>query len=449
MFKRTIQNNLNEWARQSDRKPLILRGARQVGKTTAVDIFAKSGYNYAYVNLEKSDAAAIFQRKLSPEETLHAIFLHTNISTAKGETLLFLDEIQNSSEAVSMLRYFYEEFPGLYIVAAGSLLEIMIENNRISFPVGRVDFRYLYPMTFDEYLQAQSADQALKHYHTIPFPKLAHPKLLKIFHDYTLVGGLPEVLNHHIRTGDIVEMGRVMDRLLTAYSDDFPKYAKSTRSITRLRHVISAAPFIAGRRIKFEGFGNSTYGSREMGEALRSLEQAMLINLIYPTTSVELPRLIDLKKSPKLQFFDTGLLNYRVGLQQQFFQYSDLHSFYRGLIAEHIVYQEIIASDLNTNNKPKFWVRQQRQSWAEIDYLLPIENLLIPVEVKAGPTGTLRSLHQFMDRTNHHYAMRLYSGDLQVDFIKTGGGKNFKLLNLPYFLSGKLKEYGRWFVDEY
>ncbi len=447
MFNRNIINQLLEWARREKRKPLVLRGARQVGKTTAVHLFAKSFDNYVYLNLDQPGQADIFKRNLSPGELLQALFLTQNINPSKGKTLIFIDEIQNSPQAVAMLRHFYEQFPQFYFIAAGSLLEIMVENNLISFPVGRVEYRYLYPLTFDEYLQARGADQAWAYLQALPFPELAHPVVLKLFHNYSLIGGMPEVVANYLESENLVAVQEVMDNLLTAYRDDFHKYAKSPGSIARLRHAINVAPLEAGRRIKFAGFGNSAYRSREMGKALRTLELAMLIYLIYPTTQTRPPGRIDLKKSPKLQFFDTGLLNYRAGLQPYFYQYDDLHSFHRGIIAEHIVYQEIIAGDLHTDRKPVFWVRQKRQSTAEVDYLLPIQQYLIPVEVKAGKSGKLRSLHQFMDAVDHRYAIRLYSGPLRIEHPKTTHGKVFHLLNLPYYLSGKLKQYAEWFLN--
>ncbi|MCU0285610.1 MAG: DUF4143 domain-containing protein [Acidobacteria bacterium] len=185
-----------------------------------------------------------------------------------------------------------------------------------------------------------------------------------------------------------------------------------------------------------------------MGEALKSLERAMLIYLLYPVTVTQSPLLEDSQKSPRLQFLDTGLLNYAVGLQGYFFQFDDLHAFYQGLLAEHIVGQELMAMDMNTGKKISFWVREQKQSNAEVDFVLPYKHYVLPLEVKAGKTGSLRSLHQFMDRVNHPYAVRLYSGSLQVSEVTTPGGKTFKLLDLPYFLAGKIYEYLHWFINQ-
>lgn len=447
MFKRKINDHLIRWSKQKQRKPLVIRGARQVGKTTTVHQFAENFNNYLYLNLDLPAERKIFERELSTSDLLQALFIEKNINPAHGSTLIFIDEIQNSPRAVSYLRYFYEEFPDYYFIAAGSLLEIMLASNTINFPVGRVEFCYLYPLSFEEYLLARDKKLVLEQYNTLPVSPLAHPQLIKLFHDYSLIGGMPEVLVKFLESGNMVEAQGIMDNLMTAFTDDFRKYAKSSAAIGYLMHVIDTAPLFAGQRIKFAGFGNSTYRYRKMAEALRTLEQAMLVTLLYPTTTFEPPLRPDIKKSPKLQFFDTGLMNFRAGLQSYFYKFDDLHNFHRGLVAEHIVYQEIIASDLHTNRKPLFWVREERRSSAEVDYLLNIDSFLIPVEVKSGATGRLRSLQQFIDGTNHRFAIRLYAGPLKIDDLRTVKGKSYRLLNLPYYLAGKLNDYGHWFIN--
>jgi len=154
------------------------------------------------------------------------------------------------------------------------------------------------------------------------------------------------------------------------------------------------------------------------------------------------------KKQPRLQFLDTGLLNYAVGLQEFFFQHQDLQAFYRGLLAEHIVGQELLAGDVRTGGKPVFWKREKKQSSAEVDYLLSRQGHLIPVEVKAGKAGRLRSLHQFMERADHEWAIRLYAGPLERIKVSTPQGKEFSLLNLPYFLAGQLDAYVDWLMED-
>jgi predicted AAA+ superfamily ATPase len=448
MFYRKVVTTLREWAAGPDRKPLILKGARQVGKTTAVDIFSKDFDHYISLNLDIEEDAEIFQGNLSLEKLIQAIFFSRNLSFSKNKKILvFIDEIQNSPPALKMMRYFYESAPkNLYIIAAGSLLEIVIGKLQISFPVGRVRYLFMYPLSFEEFLTAIGEEEAVKLYHQVPIPDYAFSKLLKLFHQYTLIGGMPEVVEKYIKNEDIVSLTVIYQGLMTGYLDDVSKYARNETMVEVIRHAIETAPFEAGKRIKFQAFGQSNYKSREMGEALRTLQRAMLLYLLYPTTVTEPPLTADQKKSPRLQFLDTGLMNYIAGLQGHFFKFEDLHSFYQGTTAEHVVGQELLTLDMNRINKPRFWVREQKQSNAEVDFVIPFQQYVVPLEVKAGKTGSLRSLHQFMDKAPHSYAVRLYAGPLQETISKTSSGKAYKLLNLPYFLAGKVNEYLRWFI---
>jgi len=448
MFFRNIINDFRIWADEKDRKPLILRGARQVGKTTAVEIFSKDFDQYIYLNLEKNEDSEIFNHGLPVEDLIQSIYLSKNVAPSQGKTIIFIDEIQNSPQAIAQLRYFYESAKKLHIIAAGSLLEVMIRESGPSFPVGRVQYMYLYPLSFEEFLAAAGEDQALKCYHTIPFPDFAFTRLLKLFHRYTLIGGMPEIARKYIENKDIAALAPVYQGLLVAYLDDVSKYARNTTMVQVIRHAIESAPLEAGQRIKFQGFGNSNYKSREMGEALRMLERAMLIYLLYPSTVTQPPVRPDLKKSPRLQFLDTGLINYFAGLQDYFFKMENLHSFYKGLLAEHIVGQELLAIDMKTSRKPSFWIREKKQSTAEVDFIVPFKQHIIPVEVKSGKTGTLRSLHQFMIRADHPFAVRLYAGSVEKTQTSTPDGKSYTLLNLPYFLAGKLYDYLDWLIKD-
>ncbi|MDP2861282.1 MAG: AAA family ATPase [Desulfobacterales bacterium] len=446
MFNRSILHKLVEWKNKPDRKPLVLRGARQVGKTTAVEIFSRHFENYIYLNLEIPEDRNIFKNELAISELFQAILVIKNVILRKGSILLFIDEIQNSPFAVKMLRYFYEQKKEVHVIAAGSLLEIMLDREDISFPVGRIEYLYLYPLSFREFLEAGKESQILKIYDTIPYKSFTHKKLLNLFHEYTLIGGMPEIIKKYIESGAVTSLKSVYESLMMSYINDSEKYARNHTMRYVLRHCLEAIPFEAGNRIKFQGFGKSNYKSREVGEALRVLERAMLIYILYPTTSTELPSMPDHRKSPKLQYIDTGLINYFAGLQQNYFKYGDLHAFYRGLIAEHIVRQEIIAGDMETNRKPVFWVRDKKQSGSEVDVVQIYKNCCVPVEIKAGKTGTLKSLHQFINNTPHSFAVRLYAGDMKIDNAETFEGKKFRLLNLPYFLAGKLMEYVEHYI---
>jgi len=411
-------------------------------------MFSKEFENYIYLNLELSKDRNIFNNQLPVKEVFQAILVIKNVELKRGKTLIFIDEIQNSPTAVALLRYFYEKMKNLYIIAAGSLLEIMLEKSDISFPVGRVEFLYMYPFSFDEFLSAKGENRIRDVYNDVPVKEFAHSKLLSLFHEYTLIGGMPEIVKNYIASGNIKTLNKTYESLLISYLDDAEKYARNQTIRRVLRHCIESIPFEAGNRIKFQGFGRSNYKSREVGEVLRTIEKAMLVYLIPPTTSIKIPIRPDQRKSPKLQFIDTGLLNYFVGLQPDYFKFQDLHSFYQGIVAEHVVRQELIAMDMIKNHKTPFWVKEKKQSKAETDMLIQYQNYAVPIEVKAGKTGTLKSLEQFMNLTDHPYAVRFYAGDLKITDAVTREKKPYKLLNLPYYLACKVNSYLDWLISQ-
>ncbi|MFH1504123.1 MAG: AAA family ATPase [Candidatus Omnitrophota bacterium] len=445
MFNRTIIKELEEWARKEHRKPLVLRGARQVGKTTAIEIFSKQFKQYIYLNLEIPADRELFEKNYTIDELIQAIFFLKNKNRLISKTLIFIDEIQNSPGAVSMLRYFYESAKEIFVITAGSLLEPLIDKH-ISFPVGRVEYLYMKPLTFSEYIAAFGDVSSLEILAKIPCPSFAHDKLLKQFYQYALIGGMPEVVEAYIKTKDLQKLKPIYESLLRSYLDDVEKYARSEALVRVMRHAIESSFYSAGSRIRFEGFGNSHYKSREMSEALKTLEKAMLVSLMYPSTKVSLPIIRDYRKSPRLHLLDTGLINYFVGLQKGLFGTQNLDSIYEGKIAEHIIGQELLAGCQAINEKVQFWVREKKQASAQVDYIISFENYVIPIEVKAGNTGRLRSLHEFISRAPHNYAVRIYSGELKIDRIKTIKGKEFFLLNLPFYLTGRIKQYLSWFL---
>lgn len=447
MFKRNILKKLSGWAEKKDRKPLILRGARQVGKTTAIHLFSKRFDQYLYLNLEIKEERKIFEQDYPIEELLQAIFFYKNQVKHEGAILLFIDEIQACPSAVPYLRYFYEAFPDLFVIAAGSLLETRIDTH-ISFPVGRVEYLVMKPLSFREFLRALSETASLDILvKSIPPPDFAHDRLMKLFQTYSIIGGMPEIIEKYSDQKDIIALNSIFESLIVSYLDDVEKYARNSTMANVIRHAVSNSFYEAGSRIKFQGFGNSNYKSREMGEALKLLEKAMLIYLLYPSSSVRPPLLPNIKKSPRLQVLDTGMLNYFAGFQKDLFVSGSIDSVYQGKIAEHIVGQELLAVETSPLFKLHFWNRDKKQSNAEVDFLIQYEGLLIPVEVKSAATGRLRSLHQFMDRAPHKYAVRIYSGRVEINQVKTLNGKAYSLLNLPFYLTGSISEYLKWMIS--
>lgn len=443
MFKRDILNKLKHWSENKNRKPLVLRGARQVGKTTAVEMFANQYDIYISLNLDLREDKEIFDAENSLENTLEAICFLKGVrktEISEGKTLLFIDEIQNSPQAVSMLRYFYEDLPELHVIAAGSLLESML-NTEISFPVGRVEFLVMHPLSFKEFLWAIKEEQAAELLKKVPIPSFAHEKMLKLFHRYTLIGGMPEIIKIYCDQNDLTELSQVYESLISAYLEDVEKYSSSKKLTPVIRHVIKTAFYEVSSRIKYGGFGNSNYKAKEIKEALMILQKAFLFQVIHPTTSTILPIYPDLKKAPRLQILDTGLVNYFAGIQKALFTSSDISVVYSGKILEHMIGQELFALSNMPLYSLNFWVREKSQSNAEIDYLIQVDNDIIPIEVKSGSSGRLRSLHSFIDNSSVEIAVRFYSGNFNVENLKTVSGKKFKLLNIPYYQVSMIEDY--------
>jgi predicted AAA+ superfamily ATPase len=257
---------------------------------------------------------------------------------------------------------------------------------------------------------------------------------------------MPAVVSHYVQNKNLTALGKIYESLIVSYMDDVEKYARNSNLVQVIRHVIRAAYLEAGSRIKFQGFGRSNYGSREIGEAMRTLEKTMLLRLIYPVAHTTIPILPDKRKSPRLQVLDTGMMNHFAGLQKEIIANPELDAVYQGKVVEHIVGQELLASKFNVLNELNFWVRDKKNAEAEVDFVIGYDGKMIPIEVKSGTAGRLRSLHSFMDMVTHDVAVRLYGGVLKVDRVTTLQGKEYRLLNMPYYLAGKIEEYLGWMV---
>lgn len=442
MFYREALEFLERWKEKPTRKPLIIRGARQVGKTTLVNLFSKNFNQYIYVNLDLKEDRKIFEDKKNFEEMIDALFFLKNSKKNEIDTLIFIDEIQNSIEAIKYLRYFYEKRKDIAVISAGSLLETLI-NKEITYPVGRVEFLAIRPFSFREFLMAIEERNSLEAIDNIPFPEYAHDKLISLFRKYTLIGGMPEIINKYSEKNDISELKEIVQNLILSYKADVEKYARNETISRIVRHIIDNAFYFAGERIKFNRFANSDYRSREAGECFRILEKTMLLNLVYPTTSTRFPLIGNKKKSPKLQLLDTGLVNFASGIEKEIYSTSDLTDVYRGRIAEHIVGQELLAGELSPDYKLLFWIREKKQSNAEIDYIITNKNKIVPIEVKSGSAGRLKSLNQFVNLTGSKLAVRFYSSMYTITKGRTNLGNEFTLLNMPYYLCNKINDYIR------
>ena len=448
-INRHIFSELTSWKKSSDRKPLILRGARQVGKTTLIHQFAKSYKNRILLNLELAKDKRFFTDFENIQTIVEALLISHNVSTSeKGNTIIFIDEIQEAPEAISMLRYFFEMEPEIHVIAAGSLLEHAMRKVK-SFPVGRVKMLYMFPINFPEFLSAIGNTAVLDQLNTIPIRDVAHKTLLDLFNRYAIIGGMPEVVRKYVETLNIADLPTIYESIWETYKEDVVKYAANNSEARIIKHIMSTAHFELDSRIKFQNFGNSNYRSREVGEAFRNLDDAKVIQLIYPTTDSSPPLLPDLKKSPRLQFLDTGLINHELNIQVEMLAMEDLNNAYRGAVIPHLVAQELLSLSTFKTVKPIFWVREKNQSSAEVDLVVQFNKLVIPIEIKSGKEGKLKSLHQFIEEAPHPYAVRMYAGKFSIEQHSTRSGKQYFLMNLPYYLSTKLYEYIGYFVANF
>ncbi len=441
MFERTAMLSLRRWANKKNRKPLVIRGARQVGKTSLINEFGKEFDLYLTLNLDKKQDLDFFSKETSPNQILESIFISRRLQKPKGKVLFFIDEIQNSAIAIKSLRYFYEEMPEIHIIAAGSLLETLMQS-KVSFPVGRVEYLALRPCTFFEFLGAMGEFPLQEKLNAISVPELVHPRMMELFRQFTLIGGMPEVIDQFAQEKDIIALDSIYQTLLTGYRDDVEKYAPKAAVTEILRYVIKYGWEFAVQRITFEKFAHSNYKSRDMAETLRTLEKALLLELVYPTTDTKLPARKDLKKKPKLMWLDTGLVNYAAGLQNELYRSNDISDAWRGNIAEHIVGQEIIGASNRFMEERRFWVREARNSQAELDFLVISSNHgLVPVEVKSGDSSRLKSLQLFMQDSTAKAAIRFWSNFESSTDITISQGKSYRLFNLPYYYAGFINKY--------
>jgi len=437
---RIAYSKLKDWKTKSNRKPLLLRGARQVGKTTLVNTFAAEYDHYIPFNLELSRHSEYFKVTDDVTTLYNSILLQEGIEPKEKETvLLFLDEIQEVPKAIQLLRYFYEELPSVHVIAAGSLLEFAIAEVP-SFPVGRLEQMAIHPMNFEEFLIAEGNDALLNAYRNLEYTGYKYTALLNRYHEYIQVGGMPEMVKYYYENDkSLVGVANIFNQIWDSYVDDTLKYGENTSNKEVLRYILSATPFNLDR-LSFSKFGKSQYQSREIGDAFRKLDLARIIRVLYPTNNTELPIIPNLRKRPRLQFLDTGLLMHINGLQGQVFQFDDLLDFYKGQIINHAVCQEHMSIKNAVHYKPNFWVREKSDANSEVDLTIRWNQLVIPVEVKSGASGRLRSLHQFIDRAPHNIGVRLLANEMSIEETKTIAGKPYKLLNLPYFAGAKIEE---------
>lgn len=444
MFDRNILKYLEKWKNKPDRKPFVLRGGRQVGKTSVVMMFGEKHFdNVLYINLENVECARLFKEdSISLEEFENIVRIKFAQPIIQGKTLIFLDEIQNAPCLIKLLRFFYEQMPDLHVIASGSLLDVILEREGFSFPVGRVEFAYMYPLDFFEFLGAQKKSELLEYLKNISIkkkiPEGIHQEALKQFYEYTMIGGMPEIVKVYAQNRKVDGLSSLYAALLTGYSEDVYKYSSLANS-KYLHYAIEKAPLYAGTAITYDKFGDSHFRSREMGQAFNTLQRVMLLYQARATKSTELPLTEQFKRPRKLLFLDVGLVNYQMGIQGDFLNLKDLGDLYRGRIAEQVAGQNILAQFICDLPRVLYWAREKTEGIAEVDFCLQHQGRILGIEVKSGTANKLKSLFSFAQAVPDARLIRIYSGPLKEERIEISG-KSFGLLSVPFYLVPRVLE---------
>lgn len=304
-------------------------------------------------------------------------------------------------------------------------------------------------LSFEQFLEKTGESKALDLYREVPFPNYGYEKLVSLFHLFCLVGGIPDVVDSFVRDRSIARLASLYDHHLDRLFSQVSGLGYARKNSDRILQIYQDSFPFAATRVIFNAFSNPEFRSREVGRAFRLLNGQGLLHIIYPTTRTTLPWQIDTNRSPRIQLPDTGLVNYFTGIQEALAGQKDLSAVFNRQISLHIVAQELMNSSgtIPCIDEPiHFWVRDKTQSSAEVDFVIGYQGLMIPVEVKRGEPGRLRSLHQFIESAPHPFAVRLYAGSLQVKEARSVKGKTYYLMSLPYFLGGKIREHLEGFM---
>lgn len=410
-YKRHIDEQLLQWKDSPRRKPLLIRGARQVGKSTAVRELGKHFRYFVEVNLEKqSDLLQMFPENIDVKKTCEKLSGTLGIPIIPGETLLFIDEIQMSKEAIMSLRYFMEDYPELHVIAAGSLLEFALEELP-SFGVGRIRSLYMYPFSFDEFLTAQGLELTVNYKKKAtseePLPAKAHKDLINLVRTFYLVGGLPAAVTEWIETHSFIEVAHVHIDIIQSYEDDFNKYKKRVSPVL-LRQVLRSVALQVGNKFVYAEAARDVHSS-VVRETLHLLTLAGLITPVKHTDGTGLPLGAEENNSYiKYLFFDLGvMLTMLNNPAADILTASDVGLVNKGGISEMFAGLEMMKyHDYFQKPEMYYWQNTVKGSNAEVDYLRVRNGKVLPVEVKANTQGSMQSLWIFMRKRKLHDAVR-------------------------------------------
>ena len=399
-MKRFLYNELINWKNSHKRKPLLLQGARQVGKTYLVNQFGKNEYiDYINLNFEQnSDLKSIFAGELNPHKIIENIGFYIGRKINPENSLILFDEIQEVPEAITSLKYFCEAAPEYHLIAAGSLLGVSVGKKK-SFPVGKVNFVTMHPMTFYEYLLAVSekllADKLQNYNKTEPLTDLIHNKLINHFKKYLFVGGMPEVLQDFIDNNDIASVRNRQEEILKAYKRDFSKYTDKPQAI-KISEVWQSIPYQLAKENKKFKYSIVRKGAcaSAFEQTIQWLKNAGLVNIAYNISVPKLPLAgyADYSKF-KIYLSDSGLLGAMLNVGSDIIiKPTELFTEYNGAFIENYVANELTASG---NNELFYW---KSRSDAEVDFIIQFQNEVYPLEVKSGLSRNLKSLRSYADK---------------------------------------------------
>lgn len=436
-MRRNIESDLVRWKNQERRMPLLLRGARQVGKSYIIEKLGKEEFESCVtLNFELHPEYQMCFETLEPLKIINAIELVTGSAIRAGKTLLFLDEIQECPRAIMALRYFKEQMPELHVIGAGSLLEFTLNDETFRMPVGRIQFMYLRPLSFGEYLEACGHVKLRDYLKTVSFNDIIetaiHQKLLSLVREYFSLGGMPAVIAEYIASKKLLQCQDIQNAILMTFRNDFGKYSKRMPH-AHLQLIFTKAPGLVGQWLKYSTLDPET-APKTLKNALKMLCDAGLIILVYATSATGLPFISHMnEKKCKFLFLDIGLVKRACNLDLEMLFKQDPFLINDGALAEQFVGQELLACMGREEANTLFsWVRQEKSSSAEIDFLIEIDAQIIPVEVKAGATGTLRSLRIFIEEKKLPLGIRISALPLAL------GGDKRDILSIPFYLIEEL-----------
>ncbi|MBN2891906.1 MAG: ATP-binding protein [Bacteroidales bacterium] len=396
-MKRLITNKLLAWKDKKNRKPLIIRGARQIGKSHTITEFGKKHFKNKIhiINLEQNpEYCSIFKKNFDTERIISELEIVLGNKINTGNDLLFIDEIQECPEAITSLRYFYENSPDLHVIAAGSLIEFALKD--VSFPVGRVQILEMYPMNFYEFLLATENNTLAEKIISKPenLSDIILEKALDELHKYFIIGGMPECIKTYANSKSLIDVFEIQDNLISTFRQDFSKY--SGHSDKRcLNSILTSISQNIGVQIKYTRLSDD-FSSPTIKKAFELLETARLFSKVKASSPSGIPLGANAsEKIFKAVFLDIGLLSrlngYSVGLP---LNKKNISATFSGMMAEQFVGQELLSAG---HKELFYWSRSQKSSKAETDYLTEQEGKIIPIEVKSCSAGRLRSLHLLLE----------------------------------------------------